>query len=34
MATMNRLGLKGWQDLNVGPTVPQNDDNDKKQSQA
>jgi len=34
MATMNRLGLKGWQDLNVGPSVPQNDDNDKKQSQA
>jgi hypothetical protein len=30
MATMNRLGLQGWQDLNVGPTWPQNDHDEKK----
>jgi hypothetical protein len=30
MATMNRLGLQGWQDLNVGPTWPQNDNDEKK----
>ena len=30
MATMNRLGLHGWQDLNVGPTWPQNDNDEKK----
>ena len=30
MATMNRLGLQGWQDLNVGPTWPQNDTDEKK----
>lgn len=30
MATMNRLGLQGWQDLNVGPSQPQNDTDDKK----
>ena len=30
MATMNRLGLQGWQDLNVGPSLPQNENNEKK----
>jgi hypothetical protein len=30
MATMNRLGLQGWQDLNVGPSLPQNDNDEKK----
>ncbi len=30
MATMNQLGLQGWQDLNVGPTWPQNDTDEKK----
>ena len=30
MATMNRLGLQGWQDLNVGPTWTQNDTDEKK----
>jgi hypothetical protein len=30
MATMNRLGLQGWQDLNVGASWPQNECNDKK----
>jgi len=30
MATMNQLGLQGWQDLNVGPTWPQNDNDEKK----
>lgn len=30
MATLNQLGLKGWQDLNVGPSLPQNDSNEKK----
>ena len=30
MATMNRLGLKGWQDLNVGPSLAQNDTDEKK----
>ena len=30
MATMNRLGLQGWQDLNVGPSLPQNDTDEKK----
>jgi hypothetical protein len=27
---MNQLGLQGWQDLNVGPTWPQNDTDEKK----
>jgi len=30
MATMNQLGLQGWQNLNVGPTWPQNDTDEKK----
>jgi hypothetical protein len=30
MATMNQLGLQGWQDLNVGPTWPQNETDEKK----
>lgn len=30
MAAMNQLGLQGWQDLNVGPTWPQNDTDEKK----
>ena len=30
MATLNRLGLQGWQDLNVGPSLPQNDHDEKK----
>jgi hypothetical protein len=30
MATLNRLGLKGWQDLNVGPSLPPNDNDEKK----
>ena len=30
MATMNQLGLQGWQDLNVGPKWPQNDTDEKK----
>jgi hypothetical protein len=30
MATMNQLGLQGWHDLNVGPTWPQNDTDEKK----
>ncbi len=30
MATMNRLGLQGWQDLNVGPSLPQNETDEKK----
>jgi len=30
MATLNRLGLQGWQDLNVGPSMPQNDHDEKK----
>jgi hypothetical protein len=30
MATMNQLGLQGWEDLNVGPTWPQNDTDEKK----
>jgi len=30
LATLNRLGLKGWQDLNVGPSLPQNDHDEKK----
>ena len=30
MATLNRLGLQGWQDLNVGPSLPQNDNDEKK----
>jgi len=29
MATLNRLGLQGWQDLNVGPSLPQNDHDEK-----
>ncbi len=30
MATMNRLSLQGWQDLNVGPSLPQNETDEKK----
>ena len=30
MSTLNRLGLQGWQDLNVGPSLPQNDNDEKK----
>ena len=30
MATLNRLGLQGWQDLNVGPSLPQNETDEKK----
>jgi hypothetical protein len=30
MATMNQLGLQGWEDLNVGPTWPQNETDEKK----
>ena len=30
MATMKRLGLQGWQDLKVGPSLPQNETNEKK----
>ncbi|MEY3640175.1 MAG: hypothetical protein RIR68_3308, partial [Pseudomonadota bacterium] len=30
MATMTRLGVQGWQDLNVGPSLPQNENNEKK----
>jgi len=30
MATMNQLGLQGWQDLNVGPTWSQNETDEKK----
>jgi hypothetical protein len=30
MATMNRLGLHGWQELNVGPSLPQNEAHEKK----
>jgi hypothetical protein len=30
MATMTRLGVQGWQDLNVGPSWPQNENNEKK----
>jgi hypothetical protein len=30
MATLNRLVLQGWQDLNVGPSLPQNDHDEKK----
>ena len=30
MATMNRLGLQGWQDLKVGPSLPQNETDEKK----
>ena len=30
MATLNRMGLRGWQELNVGPSLPQNDTDEKK----
>jgi hypothetical protein len=30
MTTMNQLGLQGWQDLNVGPSLAQNDTDEKK----
>ncbi len=30
MATMNRLSLQGWIDLNGGPSLPQNDNDEKK----
>jgi hypothetical protein len=30
MTTLNRLGLQGWQDLDVGPSLPQNDHDEKK----
>jgi hypothetical protein len=30
MATMTRLGVQGWQDLNVGPSLLQNENNEKK----
>jgi hypothetical protein len=30
MATMTRLGIQGWQDLNVGSSLPQNENNEKK----
>ena len=29
MATLNRLGLQGWQDLNVGPSLAHNDNDEK-----
>jgi hypothetical protein len=30
MATLNQLGLAGWQALNVGPTQPMNEIDEKK----
>ena len=30
MTTINQLGLQGWQDLNVGPSLAQNDTDEKK----
>ena len=30
MTTMNQLGLQGWQDLNVGPSLAQNETDEKK----
>lgn len=30
MTTMNQLGSQGWQDLNVGPSLAQNDTDEKK----
>ena len=32
MATLNQLGLEGWKALEVGPTLPQNEPDEKKTS--
>jgi hypothetical protein len=32
MATLNQLGLAGWKALEVGPTLPQNESDEKKSS--
>ncbi len=34
MATMNQLGVAGWQALNVGATLPQNETDEKKSNAA
>jgi hypothetical protein len=32
MATLSQLGLEGWQALEVGATLPQNESDEKKSS--
>jgi len=32
MANLNQLGLDGWKALKVGPTLPQNEPDEKKPS--
>jgi hypothetical protein len=32
MVTLNQLGLDGWQALQVGPSLPQNETDEKKSS--